>query len=40
LVFLAAAVLFDVVIVAAIVGEGLRHFAQLILWIVGCNPLP
>lgn len=33
IVFLGAAVLFDVVIVAGIVGQGLRHFAQLVLWI-------
>lgn len=33
LVFLGAAVAFDVVIIAGIVGQGLRHFAQLILWI-------
>jgi hypothetical protein len=33
LVFLGAAVLFDAVIVAGIVGQGLRHFTQLVLWI-------
>lgn len=33
LLFLGAAVAFDVVIVAGIVGQGRGHFAQLVLWI-------
>jgi len=33
LVFLGGAVVFDVVVVAGIVGQGLRHFAQIVLWI-------
>jgi hypothetical protein len=33
LVFLAGAALFDIVVVAGIVGEGVRHFGQLVLWI-------
>lgn len=33
LVFLGAAAAFDIVVVAGIVGEGLRHFTQLVLWI-------
>jgi hypothetical protein len=32
-VFVAAAVVFDVMIVAGIARQGLRHFAQLVLWI-------
>lgn len=32
-VFAAAALLFDLVIVAGLVGQGWRHFAQPILWI-------
>lgn len=33
IVFAAAAFLFDLVVVAGIVGEGRRHFAQPILWL-------
>jgi hypothetical protein len=33
LVFVAAAAVFDAVVVAGIVGEGLRHFAQLVVWV-------
>ena len=33
LVFLGGAVVFDVVVVAGFVGQGLQHFAQIVLWI-------
>ncbi|HEX7053644.1 MAG TPA: hypothetical protein VF211_06870 [Burkholderiales bacterium] len=33
LLFAAAALVFDAVVVAGIVGEGVRHFAQPVLWL-------